>query len=132
MLVAVAHSFTDQGRAAVLAAAELARERDQCLAVLHVVEAVGNEPGDTVRQSVEHDVAGILDAAGGTPVPRQVHVVTAGLDPAGAMVDLVAEVSPEMLVIGTRRRSPVGKLLLGSMVQRVLFDAPVPVLVVKA
>jgi nucleotide-binding universal stress UspA family protein len=38
----------------------------------------------------------------------------------------------ELLVIGMKRRSPVGKAVLGSVSQRLLLDAPVAVLAVKS
>ena len=41
-------------------------------------------------------------------------------------------VGADLLVIGARRRSPVGKAFLGSVTQEVLLDSAVPVLVVKA
>jgi len=52
-------------------------------------------------------------------------------DLAGEVVDLATELDAEMIVIGMRRRSPVGKLFLGSTAQDVLLNASVPVLTVR-
>ncbi len=48
------------------------------------------------------------------------------------MLKTAESTNAEFIVIGLRRRSPVGKLLLGSNAQRVLLDAGCPVLAVKA
>ncbi|MET0318785.1 MAG: universal stress protein, partial [Rhodococcus fascians] len=74
----------------------------------------------------------ILTSRGVADATFSVRVEPDGGDPAGAIVDLVADTGAELLVIGSKRRSAVGKFLMGSTVQRVLLDSPVPVLVVKA
>lgn len=52
-------------------------------------------------------------------------------DPAEAILEVLGRVDASLLVVGLRRRSPVGKLLLGSTAQRLLLDSPVAVLAVK-
>jgi nucleotide-binding universal stress UspA family protein len=55
-----------------------------------------------------------------------------GLEPAEDLISIAEEVEAELIVIGLRRRTPVGKLILGSNAQRILLDASCPVLAVKA
>ena len=52
-------------------------------------------------------------------------------DPAANVLQAAQEHSASLVVIGIRRRSPVGKFLLGSHAQRVLLEADAPVLAVK-
>lgn len=52
-------------------------------------------------------------------------------DVAEAVVDAADEDGADVIVIGLRRRSPVGKLVMGSVAQRVLLGAGCPVLAVK-
>ena len=53
-------------------------------------------------------------------------------DSAEELIRIAESTEADFIVIGLRRRSPVGKLLLGSNAQRVLLDAACPVLAVKA
>jgi nucleotide-binding universal stress UspA family protein len=54
------------------------------------------------------------------------------IDVADAILDHAEKVDAEIIVMGSRKRTPVGKFLLGSTTQRVLLDAAVPVLVIRA
>lgn len=53
-------------------------------------------------------------------------------EPADLVLSYLSE-HPEVVrvVIGVKRRTPVGKALLGSLSQRLLLEAPVPILAVK-
>lgn len=55
----------------------------------------------------------------------------AGSDVAEQVLDLAAEHHASLIVLATRRRSPVMKLFLGSSAQRVILEAECPVLTVK-
>jgi len=52
-------------------------------------------------------------------------------DPAEAVLDEIKEHDISRVVIGIKRRTPVGKAVLGSVSQRLLLDSPVPVIAVK-
>jgi nucleotide-binding universal stress UspA family protein len=57
---------------------------------------------------------------------------TIGPDVAEQVLTVAAEEDATLIVVGIRHRSPVGKLLMGSVAQRILLDATCPVLAVKA
>ena len=50
----------------------------------------------------------------------------------GTLNDLAEEYEAQLIVIGLRKRSAIGKFILGSQAQRILLEAKVPVLTAKA
>lgn len=54
-----------------------------------------------------------------------------GVDPADELLTAVERSDAQLLVVGIRHRNPVGKLLLGSVAQKVILECPKPVLAVK-
>lgn len=120
-----------EGHAALQRAAEEARLRDMRLVVVNSHRGGRDFDRDDALESEDQlgEVRAILDEAG---VEHEVRQLVRGFDPADDLVNVATEVGAEIIVIGLRRRSPVGKLILGSNAQRVLLDAPCPVLAVKA
>ena len=120
-----------EGRAALSRAAEEAKLRDMRLVVVNSHRG-GREfdRDDAIESEAQLEEArATLREAG---VEHEVRQLVRGLDPADDLVNVANELEADIIVIGLRRRSPVGKLILGSNAQRVLLDAPCPVLAVKA
>ena len=120
-----------EGRAALHRAAEEARLRNARLVVVNSHRGGRGFDREDVIESEEQleDVRRELRDAG---VEHEVRQLVQGMDPADDLLAVAKDVGAEFIVIGLRRRSPVGKLILGSNAQRVLLDAPCPVLAVKA
>lgn len=116
---------TAEGRAALDSAIEEAQLRGTRLVV--VVHASRNAEAPTIEAAVDE----ARDRLEQTDVAHEVRHVQRGKDVAEDLVQLAEELQAELIVIGLRRRSPVGKLILGSNAQRILLDAPCPVLAVK-
>ena len=130
MTVAVAHQVSATSRKALVQAVREAKFRATDLAVLHVVESIDADSREAYRLGVSDEIEKVV---GQEPaISWRLHLATAGPDLAGALLKLVDGVDADLLVIGARRRSPVGKALLGSVAQTLLLEANVPVLVVKA
>lgn len=86
---------------------------------------VHKQDGDTSDQKVDAVIESALRERAGVPVEVE-HV-------AGSAADRLAEASAkaDLLVIGTRGRSPLRSLLLGSVTQSVLEHAQCPVAIVR-
>jgi nucleotide-binding universal stress UspA family protein len=131
MAIVVGYVPTAEGRAALRQAAEECRLRRTRLVVINSHRPSGSPDPEQAARS-EQDLAELrseLDAQG---LDHEVRELVRGTEPAEDLIAVAEEVSADVIVIGLRRRSPVGKLILGSNAQRVLLDAPCPVLAVKA
>ena len=117
-VIVVGSSASAEGRAALRRALSEASLRGSELVVVH-----------TARDTEIAELTEELRASG---VPHEVRAAQDIHDPADEVLRAAESTAAEFIVIGLRRRSPVGKLLLGSNAQRVLLDAACPVLAVKA
>jgi nucleotide-binding universal stress UspA family protein len=61
----------------------------------------------------------------------ETHIVISALSAGEDIVQFAEQNSIDLIVIGVRRRSKVGKLLFGSNAQLIILTAPCPVLTVK-
>ncbi len=131
MAIVVGFVPTNEGSAALRRAAEEARLRSTRLVVINSQRGVKDLPGDapSPHEAELEQVQLELTEAG---VDYEVRQMVRGLDPAEDLIAVAQEVGADFIVIGLRRRTPVGKLILGSNAQRILLDAPCPVLAVKA
>lgn len=127
MSVVVGYVATPEGEAALDAAVDEARARRVPLVVVMGERGLRAEPEDEI-EARSSAVRARLERTGLT---FEVRRSTRGRDVADDIVGAAAETDAKLIVIGLRRRSPVGKLLLGSNAQRILLDAPCHVLAVK-
>jgi len=131
MAIVVGYVPTKEGRAALKTAASEARLRNAKLIVINSNRGGRDLDGEEARKYEEEltAVRSRLDDAG---VEHEVRQLVRGMEPAEDLIAVAEEAGAQMIVIGLRRRTPVGKLILGSNAQRILLDAPCAVLAVKA
>lgn len=85
-----------------------------------------NEEVDATQEEVEQRVREILDEA---DFPAEIRHIDG--NPGAALVEIANGESYDRIVLGSGKRSPLGKIQLGSVAEFVLLNAQTPVTLVR-
>ncbi len=128
MKIVVGYTPTREGQAALDYAKGAALTSSGSLVVVNTGKD-GNYASPLFASQPDLDaVQAELEAAG---IEHEIRQPVDGRPAAEAILTTLTDVAADLLVIGIRRRSPVGKLLFGSTAQQLLLDASCPVTAVK-
>lgn len=139
MNILVGHSSDAEGKAALEHAVREAQVHDATVHVLRVIR----EPGTTntqqmqewrqLRDETEQELSALAERLEADGLGVQTHAIPSeGQEASEILLKAAERIDADLIVIGIRRRSRVGKLVLGSNAQDVLLGTPRPVLTVKA
>jgi nucleotide-binding universal stress UspA family protein len=128
MTVLIGYVPTPVGEAALAAGLAEAAVRGEDVVILNSPRRGSTVDTDLVDTTAADGLASRARAAG---VTASVDHAEHGSDLVSTFEALVERTGASLVVIGLRRRSPVGKLVMGSDAQRLLLELDVPVLAVK-
>jgi nucleotide-binding universal stress UspA family protein len=120
-----------EGEAALDRAIAEAKLRGDTLVVVNSHRGGREYDADDAHQDDE-TMSAVKAKLDGSGVEYDVRQLVRGFEPAEDLISIAESNNADLIVIGLRRRSPVGKLILGSNAQRILLDAHCAVLAVKA
>lgn len=120
-----------EGRAALNRAIEETRLRDGELLVVHSMRGGERDELDQVL-SYRDEFKRLEQQLSTSGIRYRLVEYARGNAPAEDLLQASKDEDADLIVIGIRRRSPVGKLILGSNAQDILLNADAAVLAVKA
>jgi len=116
---------------------DIAMNHDEELRVLHVIseemyEDRSESTDDYFRDDAVHDAKQVVRRVARETLGGDEHITPIGRvgSPAEGILDAIDSEDPSYIVLGSRKRTPVGKALLGSTTQSVLLHTSVPVIAV--
>lgn len=135
MAIVVGFSDSPLGQTAIERAAKEAAQRSVPLILVHHAAARHNEEDTASYPARRREAADAVEqraselSTGG--VQCRPYVPSVPMSASEAVLDAAREYDAELIVVGIRRRSPVGKAFLGSTSQEILLAADCAVLGVK-
>lgn len=129
--IVVGYVDTPEGEAALDRSVLEAQQRGARIVVISSHKG-GASLDKTAAAEISESLEGVRARLDGSGVEYEVRQLVRGADPADDLVAVAEEVDADLIVIGLRKRTPVGKLIMGSNAQQILLDAGCPVLAVKA
>jgi nucleotide-binding universal stress UspA family protein len=129
MTVLVGYVPSPEGEAALRAGIDEARLRGEKMLVVNTSR--GDAYADP-RFAQEPDLAHVREDLAALGIDFDIRQVLGAGDAAEEIIELAEQADVSLVVIGLRRRSAVGKLIMGSAAQQILLGAGCPVLAVKA
>ena len=106
MTVLLAYIRTPDGDAALTAAVDEARWRATKAVVVNVTRPVAEVDSPMSAEQTLDAVAALFERAG---VDVEVRQLPGSPDRAGAILAVMSEIQPELVVIGMHKRSPIGR-----------------------
>ncbi|WP_374457133.1 universal stress protein [Nocardioides sp.] len=128
MTVLIGYVPTPVGEAALEAGLEEAKAHGDEVVILNSPRRRSTVDGELISETAADELVARAASAG---VTARVDQSDHGDDIVETFTKVAASVGARLVVIGLRRRSPVGKLVTGSDAQRLLLDLDVPILAVK-
>ncbi len=128
--IVVGYLDTPAGNAALEAGIEEAHRRERPIVVVNSLvggRGTGEEETLAAREASDR----VRERLASEDLEWDVREFVRGNSPAEDILDVAGSVDTELIVIGVRRRSATGKLILGSNALEILHDAPAPVLCVR-
>lgn len=131
MTIIVAYVPRPEGQAALDKGIEIATRRNERLVVVNAGPG-GSQSQEDASVMNGYEAERVEANLATLPIEVEFKQFVRGKSAVEEIEDLVEQLQPSLLIIGLRKRSAVGKLLLGSVAQDILMSVPCPVLAVKA
>ncbi len=129
MTILVAYAPRPEGQAALDKGIEIATRRQERLVVVNA--SPGGRQEDPSKADVQ-DVERVEQLLADSGLNAEFKQFVRGASAVEEIEALVESLQASLLIIGLRKRSAVGKLILGSVAQDLLLTVSCPVLAVKA